>query len=118
MSEQASSVVVFPNEEDELDKAGQAACDLVHQAATAAEQKMQHFLAVAHKTSLQLRAAEDQVASLEAEVKHYRVRANWAEKWLHRIAFEIQNTFLSTTNNWDSQIPDELEGLKRYIPKR
>ena len=57
MSEQAlhsPSVVAFPNTEDELDKAGQAACDLVHQAATAAEQKMQHVLAVAHKTSLQL----------------------------------------------------------------
>ena len=75
MSEQAlhsPSVVAFPNKEDELDKAGQAACDLVHQAATAAEQKMQHVLAVAHKTSLQLRAAEDRVASLEAEVKHYQ----------------------------------------------
>jgi hypothetical protein len=34
MSEQAlhsPSVVAFPNKEDELDKAGQAACDLVHQ---------------------------------------------------------------------------------------
>ena len=72
MSEQAlhsPSVVAFPNKEDELDKAGQAACDLVHQAATAAEQKTQHVLTVAHKTSLQLRAAEDRVASLEAEVK-------------------------------------------------
>ena len=121
MSEQAlhsPSVVAFPNKEDELDKAGQAVCDLVHQAATAAEQKMQHVLAVAHKTSLQLRAAEDRVASLEAEVKHYRVRVDRAEKWLHRIALEIQNTFLSTSKNGDSQTPDELESLKRYIPKR
>ena len=121
MSEQvlhSSSVVAFPNKEDELDRAGQAACDLVHQAATAAEQKTQHVLTVAHKISLQLRAAEDRVASLEAEVKHYRVRADRAEKWLHRIALEIQNTFLSTSKNGDSQIPDELESLKRYIPKR
>ena len=121
MSEQAlhsPSVVAFPNKEDELDKAGQVACDLVHQAATAAEQKMQYVLAVAHKTSLQLRATEDRVASLEAEAKHYRVRADRAEKWLHRIALEIQNTFLSTSKNGDSQTPDELESLKRYIPKR
>ena len=121
MSEQAlhsSGVVAFPNKEDELDKAGQAACDLVHQAASTAEQKTQHVLAVAHKISLQLRAAEDRVASLEAEVKHYRVRADRAEKWLHRIALEIQNTFLSTSKNGDSQTPDELESLKRYIPKR
>ena len=121
MSEQAlhsPSVVAFPNKEDELDKAGQAACDLVHQAASTAEQKTQHVLAVAHKISLQLRAAEDRVASLEAEVKHYRVRADRAEKWLHRIALEIQNTFLSTSKNGDSQTPDELESLKRYIPKR
>jgi hypothetical protein len=121
MSEQAlhaSTVVGFPNKEDELDKAGQATCDLVHQAASTAEQKTQHVLAVANKISLQLRAAEDRVASLEAEVKHYRVRADRAEKWLHRIALEIQKTFLSTSKNGDSQTPDELESLKRYVPKR
>jgi hypothetical protein len=121
MSEQAlhsPSVVAFPNKEDELDKVGQAACDLVHQAASAAEQKAQHVLAVAHKISLQLRAAEDRVASLEAEVKHYRVRADRAEKWLHRIALEIQQTFLSTSKNGNSQTLDELESLKRYVPKR
>src|SRR5262245_27860464 len=121
MSEQAlhsSPVVSFPNKEDEVDKAGQAACDLVHQAASKAEQQTQHVLAVAHKLSLQLRAAEDQVARLEAEVKHYRVRADRAEKWLHRIALEIQQTFFSTSNNGNSQTLDELESLKRYVPKR
>ena len=121
MSEQAlhpSTVVGFPNKEDELDKAGQAACDLVHQAASKAEQQTQHVLAVAHKLSLQLRAAEDRVAGLEAEVKHHRVRADRAEKWLHRIALEIQQTFLSTSKNGNSQTLDELESLKRYVPKR
>ena len=83
MSEQAlhpSTLVSFPNKEDELDKAGQAACDLVHQAASKAEQQTQHVLAVAHKLSLQLRAAEDRVAGLEAEVKHYRVTGGSGRK--------------------------------------
>ena len=120
MSEQVlhpSTLVTFSNK-DELDKAGQAACDLIHQAASKAEQQTQDVLAVAHKLSLQLRAAEDRVAGLEAEVKHYRVTADRAEKWLHRIALEIQQTFLSTSKNGSSQMHDELESLKRYVPKR
>jgi len=121
MTEQAlhgSTVVAFPNKEDELEKVGQAACQLVHQAASHAEQQAQHVLAVAHKLSLQLRTAEDRVAGLEMEVKYYRDRADRAEKWLHRIALEIQNTFFSVSKDRNSQILDELDSIKKYIPKR
>jgi len=90
-------VVPFPSVADPLDKAGQAACELIHQAAGAAEQKVQHVLTIAHKLALRLRATEDRVADLRAEVKHYRERADRAEKWLHRIALEIQQSFSSST---------------------
>ena len=48
MSEQAlhpsSSVVTFPNKEDELDKAGQAVCELVRKAADEGERQTQRAL--------------------------------------------------------------------------
>ena len=120
MSNQASNpsaIVAFPNKEDDLDKVGHAASDLIQQAASRAEQQAQQVLAVAQKLSLQLRAAEDRLAGLEAEVKHYRHRADRAEKWLHRIALEIQHTFFSSKNG-NSQKVDELEDLQRYAPKQ
>ena len=122
MSEQAlhpsSSVVAFPNKEDELDKAGQAACELVRKAADEGERQTQRALALAHKLSLELRAAEDRVTTLEAEIKHYRSRADRAEKWIHRIALEIEQPFFATRNNDNGRTVEELESLKAYIPKR
>ena len=112
-----SAVIAFPNKEDDLDKVGHAASDLIHQAASRAEQRAQQVMSVAHKLSLQLRAAEDRLAGLEAEVKHYRHRADRAEKWLHRIALEIQHTFFSSKNG-NSQTAEELENLQRYAPKQ
>jgi len=49
---------------------------------------------VAQKVSKQLRAAEDRVAELEAEIEGHRDRAERAEQWLHRIYAEIEERFL------------------------
>ena len=38
----------------------------------------------------QLRAAQDQINALNADVRHYRGRANRAEKWLNQISSEIE----------------------------
>ena len=121
MSEQSlppASVVAFPNKEDELDKAGQAACELVRKAADEGERQTQRALALAHKLSLELRAAEDRVTGLEAEIKHYRSRADRAEKWIHRIALEIEQTFFSTRNNDNGRTLEELQSLKNYVSNR
>jgi uncharacterized membrane-anchored protein len=115
-SRASETVIPFPNVGDPLDKAGEAACQLVHQAADVAEQKVQHLLGLAHKLSLQLRATEDRVADLQSEVKHYRERADRAEKWLHRIALEIEQSFFS--KNQRSQEPASLAELQSYAPKR
>ena len=109
------AVIAFPNKEDDLDKVGHAASDFIHQAASRAEQQAQQVMAVAHKLSLQLRAAEDRLAGLENEVKHYRHRADPAEKWLHRIELEIQHTFFSRKMGTANE---ELENLRRYAPKQ
>ena len=51
-------------------------------------------LEMAQKFSNELRAAEDRVAELEAEVASYRERADRAEQWLHRVYTEIEERFL------------------------
>ena len=49
---------------------------------------------MAQKLSHQLRAAEDRIAELEAEVAAYQDRAERAEQWLHKIYAEIEDRFL------------------------
>ena len=60
----------------------------------ALEENSRHALETAQKLSHQLRAAEDRIAELEAEVTAYRDRAERAEQWLHRVYTEIEDRFL------------------------
>jgi hypothetical protein len=57
-----------------------------------------HALDTAQKLSHQLRAAEDRVAELEAEVQLYRDKADRAEQWLHKVYTEIEDRFLPQEN--------------------
>ena len=79
---------------DQVDKAGQTILGLLHKAAGVAEVNSQHALDMAHKLSHQLRAAEDRIAELEAEVGKYQEKADRAEQWLHRVYTEIEDRFL------------------------
>ena len=49
---------------------------------------------MAQKLSHQLRAAEDRIAELEAEVGLYRDKADRAEQWLHKVYTEIEELFI------------------------
>ena len=79
---------------DQLDKAGQSILHLLHRAAGVAEENSRHALDTAQKLSHQLRAAEDRIAELEAEVAAYQDRAERAEQWLHKVYTEIEDRFL------------------------
>jgi DNA repair exonuclease SbcCD ATPase subunit len=79
---------------DQLDKAGQTVLQLLHRAAGVAEDNSRHALEMAQEFSQQLRAAEERIAELEAEIDTYRDRADRAEQWLHRVYSEIENRFL------------------------
>src|ERR1700733_4738481 len=85
------SVVSFPSKTaspahaDQLDKAGQTILQLVQKAAGVADENSRHALGMAQKLSDQLRAAEDRIAELEAEVASCQGRADCAEQWLRRI---------------------------------
>ncbi len=98
----AESVIPFtpaaktaaPDGVDQVDRAGQTILGLLHKAAGVAEANSQHALEMAQKLSHQLRAAEDRIVELEAEVENYREKADRAEQWLHRVYTEIEDRFL------------------------
>jgi len=88
-----------PDSADQLDEAGQTILRLLHKAAGVAEANSQHALEMAQKLSHQLRAAEDRIAELEAEVGIYRDKADRAEQWLHKVYTEIEDRFLRQDNS-------------------
>ena len=96
---ESDSVVPFAlknavsNDADQLDKAGQSILKLLHKAAGVAEANSQHALEMAQKFSHQLRAAENRIAELEAEVEIYQEKSERAELWLHKIYMEIEDRF-------------------------
>jgi hypothetical protein len=79
---------------DQLDKAGQTILRLLHKAAGVAEENSRHALDMAQKLSHQLRAAENRIAELEAEVDLYRDKSDRAERWLHKVYMEIEERFI------------------------
>jgi hypothetical protein len=79
----------------QLDSVGQAILKLLHKAAGAAEANSRQALETAQKLSSQLRAAEDRVAELEAQVQQYRERAERAEEWLRKISTEIEDRLIN-----------------------
>jgi predicted ribosome quality control (RQC) complex YloA/Tae2 family protein len=79
---------------DQLDKAGQSILRLLQKAAGVAEENSRYAMETAHKLSQQLRAAEDRIARLEAEIEEQRDRAARAEQWLHNVYLEIEDRFL------------------------
>jgi hypothetical protein len=49
---------------------------------------------MAQKLSDQLRAAEDRIVELAAEVRIYQEKSERAERWLHKVYTEIEDRFL------------------------
>ena len=56
----------------------------------------QHALDMAQKLSHQLRAAEQRITDLEAEVERLRDRAERAEQWLHEVMRKSKNASSGT----------------------
>jgi hypothetical protein len=87
------------DDNSQLDKAGQTILQLLSKAADVAEQNSRHAIDTAQWLSHQLRAAEDRIAELEAEVAAYREQADRAEQWLHRVYAEIEDRFLRQSDD-------------------
>src|SRR5215471_17215928 len=71
-----------------VDEAGEAIIAKIQRAADRA-------MKLAHKLSMQLKAAEERINQLEAEVEFFRDRAARAEGWLQTIQKEIQEKLIA-----------------------
>jgi chromosome segregation ATPase len=78
----------------EVDDAGRAIVAQIRTAADLAKEDCDRAMALAHKLSMELRAAEDRTHEMEAEVKHWRERTARAEQWLATIQKEIEEKLL------------------------
>jgi hypothetical protein len=97
--------VAASNDASQLDSAGQAILKLLHRAAGAAEANRRKALETAQKLSSQLRAAEDRIAKLEAEVQHHREKSERAGEWLRKISTEIEARLINEPVEKRRQMP-------------
>jgi uncharacterized protein YlxW (UPF0749 family) len=90
----STSKKAAPTGVDQLDRAGETILQLLNKAAHATEQNSKHAIDLAQKLSHQLRAAQQRISELEAEVAAYQNQAERAEQWLHKVYTEIEDRFL------------------------
>src|SRR5258706_2590203 len=119
-SEITEQVVKFPPKQQSgnpADEAGQAVIAQIRKAAELANENCDRAMALAHKLAMQLRAAEDQMTQLEAEVALFRDRATRAGRLqtIHseieqkliapRSAFGTEQTLVSSNSNTEPSQP-------------
>ena len=80
-------------EGEAVERSGQAIVSLLQQAASVAKENCDRAMDVAHKLSMQLRAAEDRIKGLEQDLRRFQERALRSEKWMGRIHKEIEEKF-------------------------
>jgi septal ring factor EnvC (AmiA/AmiB activator) len=85
-------------EADQLDRAGHAILGLVSRAADTTEADLRAAREVAEKLADQLRAANNQINELDANLRYYQARMDRAEKWLHQISSEIEQRFFGAND--------------------
>jgi chromosome segregation ATPase len=83
------------NKVAQLDDAGQVIVAQIRQAADLAKEDCDRAMSLAHKLSMELRAAEDRTQQMAREVEHWRERAARAEQWLRTIQQEIEEKLLA-----------------------
>jgi hypothetical protein len=79
-----------------VDQAGHRIVALLREAADAFAENAERAMTMAHKASMELRAAEERVTLLEAEVEHLQERASRAKGWLEAIKQEIENKLIAS----------------------
>jgi len=75
-----------------VEEAGEAIIAKIKKAADLSNENCDRAMKLAHKLSMQLRAAEDRVNQLEAELELLRDRA---ERWLQTIQKEIEEKLIA-----------------------
>ena len=82
------------DDNDPTDQSGRAVVALLQQAASQSNDTCERTMSLAHKLSVQLRAAEDQINQLRGQLAFFQDRASRAEEWLQVIRKEIEETLL------------------------
>src|SRR6516165_4916707 len=78
-----------------VEEAGEAIIAKIQKAAELSNENCDRAMKLAHKLSMELRAAEDRINQLEAEVELFRHRAVRAEYWLQTIQKEIEEKLIA-----------------------
>ena len=78
-----------------VEEAGEAIIAKIQKAAELSNENCDRVMKLAHKLSMELRAAEDRINQLEAEVELFRDRAVRAERWLQTIQKEIEEKLIA-----------------------
>ena len=78
-----------------VEESGQAIVAKIQRAAELANENCDRAMSLAHKLSMELRAAEDRINQLESEVQLFRERAARAEGWLQTIHKEIEEKLIT-----------------------
>src|SRR6478736_4711313 len=78
-----------------VEEAGEAIIAKIQKAADLSNENCDRAMKLAHKLSMQLRAAEDRINQLEGEIQFFRERAARAERWLQTIQKEIEEKLIA-----------------------
>jgi len=95
-----------------VEEAGEAIIAKLQKAADLSNENCDRAMKLAHKLSMELRAAEDRINQLEAEVELLRDRAVRAERWLQTIQKEIEEKLIaprSANATEQSSLPKDAE---------
>jgi predicted component of type VI protein secretion system len=84
---------------DTMDQSGQTIVSMLEKAADLSNENCDRAMTLAHKLSIQLRAAEEQIGELQREVAHFQDRASRAETWMALIQKEIEEKLLAPRGN-------------------
>ena len=107
----ATDVVKFapkqnPRGEGEpIDQLGHAVVALINEAENISNENVDRAMTMARRVSLELRAAEDRIRQLQAEVERLESRATRAEQWLEVIKKEIEDRLIAPMEANRSQAP-------------
>ncbi len=80
---------------DPMDESGEAIIAMLQKAADLSNENCDRVMSLAHKLSVQLRAAEDQINQLQDANSQLQSRAARAETWLALIQKEIEEKLIA-----------------------
>ena len=98
------------NKVPQVDEAGQVIVAQIRTAADLAKEDCDRAMSLAHKLSMELRAAEDRTHAMEAEVEHWRERAARADNGFRLFRRKLKRSFSCPTSAGTRKRPSRPDG--------